>query len=184
MNYAEILVGALGPPHDATPVSPDDLATLASVVPAPMLDLWREHGWAGYGGGLFWTLDPRHVADLLPEWELAPPASVAVGRDAFANVFLLSEGEVYQLDVHTGEPMLVGSSLDMLFAACLAKESYRKSYMRSDLFDAARARCGSLAPDECYGFFPAPALGGSLDVASVRRVKYYEHLQLLAQLQE
>ena len=182
MNYAEILSRALGPPSQATPVSPQDAESLAETVPEVLIQLWQKHGWAGYGDGLFWTVDPRHLAELLPSWSLVPSGSVAFGRDAFANLYLLSDGMVYQHNVHRDDPAMVAMELDLFFEACLDDPEFRKSYMWSDLFAEALKRCGALQIDECYGFFPALAIGGSVDAASLRRVKYYEHLEFLAQL--
>lgn len=184
MNYAEILTRVLGPPSQAAPVLPEDLASLAGTVPDDLLALWREHGWAGYGDGLFWTIDPRQLAELLPTWSLMPPASMVIGRDAFANLYLLSEGRPYQFNVHRDEPDMVAMSLDLFLETLLDDPEFRQSYMWSDLFVKARKRCGPLQSDECYAFFPALALGGSVDVKSLQRVKYYEHLQFLAQLHE
>jgi len=184
MSYAEVVVRALGPPEQAIPVPSHDAAALADTVPPALIELWREHGWAGYGSGLFWTIDPNHLAGILPAWSLMPPASMAFGRDAFANLYLLSDGQVYQYNVHRDEPDMVAMDLDLFFDACLDDSEFRKSYMWGDLFAEALKRCGPLQPDECYAFFPALALGGSVDAASLRPVKYYEHLEFLAQLRK
>jgi hypothetical protein len=181
-NYAEILTRALGAPRQATAVSPEDLELFAGKVPAPLLDLWREHGWAGYGDGLFWTIDPRDVEDLLPSFLLIPEGSTAFGRDAFANLYLSTAQETYEHNVHVNEAMVVASSLDLFFEACIDDVDFRKSYMWSDLFAKALKRLGPLNADECYAPFPALAAGGSLAVKSLKRVKYHEQLEILAQL--
>lgn len=184
ISYSEILSEALGPLYQAILVPPQELASMVGKVPDALVELWREHGWAGYGNGLFWTIDPRHLADHLPTWSLMPSQSMAFGRDAFANLYLLSDGRVYQYNVHRDERDMVATKLDLFFGACLDDPAFRESYMWNDLFDEAFRRCGPLERDECYGFFPALALGGSVDVDSLRRVKYLEHLEFLAQLHE
>jgi hypothetical protein len=184
MGYAEILSRALGPAYQAIPVLPQDLASLSGTVPDPLIELWQSDGWAGYGKGLFWTIDPRHLADLLPRWPLMPTASMCFGRDAFANLYLLSDGMVYQYNVHRDEPDMVAMELDLFIEVCLDDSEFRKSYMWSDLFDEVLKRLPPLRRDECYAFFPALALGGSVDAASLRSVKYYEHLEFLVQANE
>jgi hypothetical protein len=182
MSLAEIVTQALGPPAQRKPVSLDAMMDLAPDTPVPLLELWREHGWAGYGGGLFWTIDPRSLAAHLPGWQRVRRGSSVFGRDAFGNLFLLRDGEVFQLDVHRNERMLVASTLELFFSACLDDPSFRQCYLWSDLLGRAVERCGRLASDECYAFFPALPLGGEVDAETLERVKLSEHLTLMAQL--
>lgn len=181
MNYAEILVREFGPPSEARRPTDEDLATLTDF-PADLVALWKEHGWAGYGDGFYWTTDPRAFEDLVSDWHGLPRRAVVIGRDAFANLYLLHDGEVLQLNPHVDDWTMVAPTLDLFFRACLAMKSFREDYMWADLFREALQQHGPVAADECYGFFPALALGGSVDVASIRRVKMEEHLMLLAQL--
>jgi hypothetical protein len=49
-------------------------------------------------------------------------------------------------------------------------------------FLSALERLGYCAYDECYGYFPALALGGSEKVENLQKVKLREHLSLLFQM--
>jgi len=50
------------------------------------------------------------------------------------------------------------------------------------LFAPALQKLGRLAHDDMYGFVPAPALGGTLTLAHLQKVKAVEHLAFIAQL--
>jgi hypothetical protein len=50
------------------------------------------------------------------------------------------------------------------------------------LFSKARRSLGSLAIGECYGFFPALALGGSALLKNLKKVRALEHFALLSSL--
>jgi hypothetical protein len=148
-----------------------------------LADLWREEGWARYGGGLFWTVDPRDFDGLDKEWPVAPAKSVVFGRNAFGDLFLLHEGEVYRLAVQWGRLFQFGPSADIFLNSTLREPSLHASLLQPKLFKAVRKRLGELEPDECYGLFPALPLGGNEeDPNSYRRVKLREYLASLAQM--
>ena len=77
---------------------------------------------------------------------------------------------------------MVAAHLEMFFQICVADERFRKGYMWEDLFREAQTEHGPLTEDQCYAFFPALALGGSGDAASLRRVGLHEQLEILEQL--
>ena len=54
--------------------------------------------------------------------------------------------------------------------------------LEQKLFRKALKKLGPLQHDECFGFEPAIALGGSESVENVRIVKLREHLSILSQL--
>ena len=51
------------------------------------------------------------------------------------------------------------------------------------IFDRCVAKYGPVGIGECFGFFPAIALGGATNVENVRKVRALEHFTLLAQMQ-
>jgi hypothetical protein len=50
------------------------------------------------------------------------------------------------------------------------------------LFKPAVEKLGELKADEMYGLVPALALGGSIDLEHVEKVKTIEYLEFLSQL--
>lgn len=183
MDYGQLLIDALGPASFSTPMPAASIDAYADRVPAPLVELWRNHGLACYGGGLFWTIDPSSIAPYLPAWVLMPPASVAFARDAFANLYVLSNEVVYGFDVHFGEREIAAMEFDLLFLAALTSAEFIDSRLQRPLFEAAVRKLGPLEAGECYGCFPAVALGGSFELESLRRVQFIEHIDLLSQLQ-
>lgn len=179
--YAKLMEKALGQPIESRPAPLD--GALVKNVPPPLVELWRAHGWAGYGDGIFWTTNPEDFADLLVDWDV-PAGGMVIGRGAFADLFVLDAGEVFRLDPLQGDYILVAMTLDLFFEACVTDPEFQQSYMFGGLFEDVKQRQGPLKHDECYGFFPAPVMGGAADAASARKVKLREHLMLLAQLHE
>ena len=50
------------------------------------------------------------------------------------------------------------------------------------LFRPALENLGKLRSDEMYGFVPALALGGAMELKNLQKVKTIEHLEFLSQL--
>jgi hypothetical protein len=177
VDYAELLTSTPGEPIDSRPAKPAS----GLDIPKPLLDLWDAHGWAGYGNGLFWTTDPADFVDVLKDFRPEIDGLV-IGRGAFADLFILDGADVFQLDPRRDELRNVAPTLDLFFQACVGDKDFRRDYMLGKLLKRAIAQAGRLQHDECYGFFPAAALGGSEDIKSLKRVKLLEHLAILAQL--
>lgn len=73
-------------------------------------------------------------------------------------------------------------SVDELFDDMFTDDSFASNEFRLKDFEWAVSELGILGRDECYGFFPPLAMGGSGSRTTIRRVKLKEHLHLLAQL--
>ena len=164
----------------------------SGILPDRLLDYWQEHGWSGYGDGLFWTVNPQEYEPILEPWLSASGLKMdekhfVIARSAF--------GELYVWGARSGLLLTVSSYLGRYSHLNLEQTIDLNTqigaffYMRNltddrldGLFDEALARLGSLKPDEVYGFVPALALGGSLTVDNLQKVKIIEYLEFLSQL--
>ena len=181
MDYAQVLDNALGAPTSERKATADEFKAIGAV-PEDLAALWRQHGWAGYQRGFYWTTNPQEFTDTVKSWRRIPRSAAVIGRDAFANLYLLEGDVVRQLNVHRDDHDMIAPTLDLFFLACIADKSFRADYMWEQLFQKALKAQGPLGEDECYGFFPALVSGGSAEPDSLRRVKLHEHLLLLRQL--
>ncbi|MCY1545520.1 GAD-like domain protein [compost metagenome] len=66
-----------------------------------MLQIWQEEGWASYGNGRIWTVNPEDYEHIKDAWlSDTPLASIdnfhVVARSAFGDLYLSGEkrGEV------------------------------------------------------------------------------------------
>src|SRR5262245_49580946 len=90
-----LLEREVGPPIPWRRPSREQIAAKQGILPDRLLDLWTDHGFAGYGRGLYWTTDPDEYAPLLALWPRIPKTAHVIGRDAFADLFYLQDGEVF-----------------------------------------------------------------------------------------
>src|SRR5262245_39007930 len=99
MNYAAILTSALGSPTAARTATAEAIGSVPGA-PPNLAALWRELGWTGFRQGFFWTTYPPEFTEIVSGWRRIPKDALVIGRDAFANLYLLEGEEVRQLNVH------------------------------------------------------------------------------------
>jgi len=141
---------------------------------------------------------PGALDDVLAPWLLGNvEGRHAVGRTAFGELLVFRDlrarareaglpdadqaCDVALVDVHLQRMQVLAWSVEA-FLERLADPAFRREVLRSALVAGARKRMGPLADGECYAFVPALALGGSERLASVERLDWRVHQELLRQL--
>ncbi len=174
-------------------VPPSTIDRYRGKLPDQMLAYWQEHGWCGYGDGLFWTVNPQEYESVLEAWIGDTPfmeqdAYHIVARSAFGALYFWGEKTGYSLKIFTPgsfciprQSRFVDDRMNFGVRVFFAGLSYKENDF-DDLFAPALKTLGSLKHDEMYGFVPALALGGSVVLKNLQKVKAVEHLVLLAQL--
>lgn len=147
-----------------------------------LASLWRQDGWARYGHGLFWTVDPREFPDLHKEWPIVPPGALVFARNAFTGIFMLHKDQVLRLDAQWNRVAELGPSAYTFLNSTIKRANFQQTTLERELFEKVRKHAGDLERDECYGLFPALPLGGNdEDPKGYKRVKLREYLGILAQ---
>lgn len=64
-----------------------------------LLSIWRDEGWAGYGNGRFWLVNPDEYEHIKDAWlEETPLANLdtfhVIARSAFGDLYLCGEKQV------------------------------------------------------------------------------------------
>jgi hypothetical protein len=168
-------------------------------LPDRLLGYWQEFGWAGYGDGLFWSVDPEEYEPVLEAW-IGETRYMEI--DAFHLVARTAFGKLYFFGEKTGQSLTISAPFSMsfpndpfetetekglhisagiLFSGTDKKRCDCEDINEKPLFNRAVKKFGRLNHDEMYGFVPALALGGKADIANLQKVKAVEHLILLAQ---
>lgn len=182
MGHFEDFDHEYGPPEDCIQPRAEAFKKYEPLLPAELLDKWREVGWCAYHKGLLWLVDPDQFSDIIDEWiEPGPGTPVVFLRTAFAHLYFWRDAYVYSLDPHRGSISQVTKKIERIFTLVCDPE-IKEKIVRASLFEQAVPRLGPPGRDECYGFEPALALGGPGTVDTIRRVRMREHLAILAQL--
>ena len=181
--------------HPATaglqPATADQLARYAEHLPAPLLELWRSHGFCFYGQGLVQLIDPDVYSDNLWGWLMRDEPDMErlpIALSALGNVFyyrkLSDDGEedVAFLNPHTSEGGGTVWSLEQFFNDWLCEDENLVDHLHAGQFDALVARAGALERDQMYFHQPALRLGGDGRLAHVARGSAPVHLAFLLEL--
>lgn len=188
-----LFLETFGDPVGHQPVPPSALDHYQGKLPDRLLGYWRDHGWCGYGGGLFWLVNRQEYQDVVAYWLAgthfeARDTYHLIARSAFGDLYLWGEktGSVLTIAAYHSRYLdgahssgdeerddRIHGLLVWLMSECIYFD---------DLFEPARERLGTLKADEMYGFVPALMLGGSGRLEHLEKLKAVEHLVLLSQL--
>jgi hypothetical protein len=165
------------------PVADETIEKYKDVLPAPLLDYWRQAGWCGYSDGLLWLVNPEELRDPFVEW-LGPDAenSYPIVRTALGDIIFWNDKGAFYLDIREEEVKKVGENLEVLFFYTLCDDGYLDHVIDRNIFRKVFPRLGVLEHDECYAFTPAVQLGGPGTADTLQRAKLREYLSILAQL--
>lgn len=171
-----------GPPENCETPAEETFRNYEKLLPAELLEKWREVGLCSYGKGLLWLVDPGQFADVIDDWvEVGDSEPLVFLRTAFAHLYFWHNGAVFSLDVHRGSLSEVTRRIERIFTL-LCDPEIKEKMVRATLFEKALPLLGPPDRDECYAFEPALALGGPGTIDTLRRVKIREHLGILAQI--
>lgn len=171
------------------------------ILPPILMTYWREEGWAGYGNGRLWTVNPDDYEHIKDVWLEGTPFENfdnfhVIARSAFGNLYLCGEktgrsvtltcihNEIQALKNRLKTKALEKQDITIqsLFGPSEPEDFDYHDINRKLLFDRAVKKYGPLASDEMYGFEPALVLGGSPSIKNLRRVKIDPHLLILREL--
>lgn len=184
--------------HD--PVPEASFRRWAGVLPESLLRCWRRDGWANYGNGRLWTVNPEDYEDQVHTWLEETPFPQIDSYHVFARS---SFGDIYFCGESSGAGLVLSpvwnrilclqsclrfkplvrqdSGIQAFFASARHEDFDLIDQAGEPLFERAMRTCGSLQADEMYGFEPALVCGGQVVIGNLRRLKLHPHLNLLRQ---
>nr|WP_321236366.1 T6SS immunity protein Tdi1 domain-containing protein [uncultured Psychroserpens sp.] len=175
LNYKNII--------ESQPIDGNVLEKYSGTIPYVLGELWKQDGWAGYMNGFIWTINPDDYLEFVLRWIDVPKGTpvIPIMRTAFGDLLVWWEGWVKVIDVRHQELSPLHEDLRKLFENFFTAKTYALEEMRSKYFPKAHKKLGELKSDECYGFTPILALGGSEKTDNLKVVKFKEHLEILTQ---
>lgn len=190
-----IFLEEFGSPVERREVPDSSIQRYRGVLPDQLLEYWREHGWCGYGDGIFWMVNPQEYDGVVASWLEGTEFETTdnyhvIARSAFGDLYLWGEATGASLKITSilsrysvHRSIYVGDKMDKgVQAFMVSKRIGTNDY--GDLFKPALKKLGRLGPDEMYGFIPAFMLGGPDDLKHLEKVKIVEHLIFLSQIAE
>ncbi|MFQ6571948.1 GAD-like domain-containing protein [Pseudomonas sp. UM16] len=194
-EFFSIFLENFGGPTERQEVPPSSIERYRGKLPNQLLEYWVEHGWCGYGEGIFWLVNPQEYEGVVASWLEGTALEKRdtyhlIARSAFGDLYFWGEKTGASLDITshlsryaTHTSIFTGNQVDKgISSFLLSMEVDTNDY--GDLFGPAKKKLGTLRHDEMYGFVPALMFGGPDTLEHLEKVKAVEHLILLSQITE
>jgi hypothetical protein len=155
-----------------------------SVFPEFLIDEWSANGICGFDKGFIWMANPLMFEAILTDWLGGNQDFIAFGRTAFADLFLWNQinEKVYILNSQYGKLIEQGNNIRLFFNFTLSNKDFLVEALDKDIFEKVIEKLGDLQYDECYGYEPILALGGSGESETLNKVKILPYLSILSQI--
>ncbi|PBQ13400.1 GAD-like domain-containing protein [Pseudomonas syringae] len=190
-----VFLKTFGGPVGRQEVPKSSIERYKGKLPDLLLHYWSEHGWCGYGEGIFWMVNPQEYEGVTASWIQGTEFE---NQDTYHLIARSAFGELYFWGEETGASLKITSIVSRCttFVSSLPKDQMDKRFQDfllsaeveyndfDDLFQPAKKKLGTLSRDEMYGFVPAIMLGGSDSLDNLKKVRSVEHLVFLSQLSD
>ncbi|ALU61749.1 MULTISPECIES: GAD-like domain-containing protein [Pseudomonas] len=190
-----VFLKTFGGPVGRQEVPKSSIERYKGKLPDLLLHYWSEHGWCGYGEGIFWMVNPQEYEGVTASWIQGTEFE---NQDTYHLIARSAFGELYFWGEETGASLKITSIVSRCttFVSSLPKDQMDKRFQNfllsaeveyndfDDLFQPAKKKLGTLSRDEMYGFVPAIMLGGSDALDNLKKVRSVEHLVFLSQLSD
>ncbi|MET3051280.1 GAD-like domain-containing protein [Pseudomonas alkylphenolica] len=188
-----IFIEKVGAPISRREVPPTSIERFRGKLPELLLSYWKEHGWCGFGDGIFWLVDPQEYEGVVASWVEGTNLENhdtyhLIARSAFGDLYLWGEKSGFSVKITSLLSRYTGDNYQFSESDATREVhnfflSREKEYNDFDnLFDSAKKKLGTLKNDEMYAFVPAIMLGGRATLENLEKVKAIEHLILLSQI--
>ncbi len=166
----------------AAPLSAEALDRYAGRVPEPVLRAWSEHGSGLIGDdGYVRLLDPDHALEMLDGVIGMPEGTVPVFVTGMGDLLLWIDPLFHLVRFRWGTIEPFSADPEQLIA------DIQQPQMLADILErrpytAALPRLGIPTIDQCFGYVPLLALGGSTDPDRLDLGGLWEHLALIVHM--
>lgn len=170
------------------------IAKYANIAPKELVTLWNEVGLGIFCNGLFRIVSPDDYQDFVDTYiedkeryfEYSLPFMTTAFGDVFVWVKDIFQNREYAIfiNVRSGNWSIITSRIDLLFSLYMADEKWLKKFFDLKVTDFSKLtdKLGIPKVDECLGYVPALALGGSKSLKNVQIVKMLPYIDIIAQM--
>jgi hypothetical protein len=170
----------VGVPYATVPH--DVLQSYQGKLPEPLLEEWAAVGWCSYGNGFLWLVNPAEYTEILKDWLEPSDQALVFARTAFGGLFMWRNNEIQYLYIQYARTQSLSDDIEIFFDYSLCSQDFLDGVLEQKLFLEALKKLGELEPNECYGFEPVLALGGSGTLETTTKVALREYLSFLSQV--
>jgi hypothetical protein len=151
-------------------------------LPAEILDIWHNYGFGSFLNGYLKIVNPNEYDALLKAtWTDYQSGYFVLFATGMGDLLVKKSDYLYFLNFRHNNIEVAAKDYNLLLNRCLTDEEYLEDELTWVPYKEAALKLGVPAFDECFGYEPLLAAGGSERVENLKRVKLIEHIALITQ---
>ncbi|HEM2744364.1 MULTISPECIES: T6SS immunity protein Tdi1 domain-containing protein [Streptococcus] len=153
-----------------------------SQVPIELRRIWEEDGLGTFVDGYLKVINPDDYSALVKSTYFRGDMSIPIFVTAFGDVITLEEGKYLRIVKYSEGDFVTILANIAYFIQDILDEDFLNDYFDIPFYQKAVQKYGDLTYQQCFGFVPLLALGGTKSVDNLEKVNISEHLSILTQL--
>ncbi len=163
-------------------VKEDLINKYKDILPVEIISLWKEKGFGVFYGGYLKVINPDDYISIVRDSYFQGDVSIPIFATAFGDILTWEEDKyVGILKYRYNDNDIISDGFKHFYNIILDKEG-ASDFFTIDKYKKALKKYGDLKYDECFGYVPLLALGGSESTDNLKKVKIREHIILIAEL--
>lgn len=164
-------------------VAPEEIIQkYTKALPKALIEIWKNQGFGTIMDGYIKIINPDEYNEVFKDSYYRSDIAIPIAVTAFGDIITWEKNKyvgIVQYRYGKSDVMIIGFDL---FLMLLKDSSFTKKFFNIEMYKKAVALYGNLNFDECFGFVPILAMGGSEKAESLKIVKAKEHIALINEL--
>lgn len=158
-------------------LSDETIKEYENKVPQEMLEFWKSYGLGIFRDGYLRSINPNEWKDVLEDASVRYKGGVPLFVTAMGDLLVWCDGYVELLNFRHHTVNVHSSTMEFFFSDLKEEFTMNHDYQWQPYIEATE-KYGSVVYDECFGYVPLLALGGSEKVENLQKLKVREHILL------
>lgn len=164
------------------------IAQYAGIAPESLITLWKEAGLGMFCDGLFRIINPEEFQFFADEYnsdsfnKTVLPFMVTAFGDTFVYVDNTIIGNyVMYINMRYGTEKILSNNIGLLLNKFVFNKSILETLFKIERYAEIKDKVGLPQLDECLGYVPALALGGTETDDNIQILKTVPYIEIIAQ---
>lgn len=165
--------------HEKVPA--DLLSRYRDSLPTQIISIWENYGFGAFLDGYLKVINPEELSSLLKDsFDLWDESCIVLFATSMADLVVYKNSYLYFLNFRYSKFEVIAKDVKFFFID-IQDESFLDEELEWEPYLKAKKTLGEPAFDECFGYEPILAAGGSEKVENLRRLKLKEHISVITQ---
>jgi hypothetical protein len=151
-------------------------------IPPELLEIWRSHGFGSFANGYIKIINPDEYADILNSSYYACDVAIPIFATGFADIITWEEDRFLGLVQYRKVDATIYPLNFVHFLSRFYSSQCVVDFLDNTQYSVAVKILGKLKYDECFGYVPLLALGGSEKVEKLHKMKIIPHIELITDM--